>query len=95
MLDAQEAAKKMAAAFYELTVARQVVGASTNPLEKLKAAHRRVTVLSRIFLPLRDNAEFKAAYAREMAALRRQVACGDKSVKSGIELEVRLFSSPH
>jgi len=74
MLDPQDAAKKMAAAFYELTLAKAVPDASTSPQEKLKAAERRVTVLARIFLPLRDNAEFKAAYAREVAALRRQAA---------------------
>jgi hypothetical protein len=92
MLDPQDAAKKMAAAFYELTLAK--ADTSTNPPEKFKAAERRVTVLARIFLPLRDNAEFKAAYAREVAALRRQAACGDNNVDPGNGQQARLSSSP-
>jgi hypothetical protein len=80
MLDPQQAAKRMAATFHELTVARGVMDASTNPLETLRAAQRRVTVLARIFLPLHDNAEFKTAYTREMAALRR-AALGNKNAK--------------
>jgi hypothetical protein len=74
MLDPQDAAKKMATAFHELTLAKAAPDASTNPLNKFKAAQRRVTVLARIYLPLRDNAEFKAAYAREVAAWRRKAA---------------------
>jgi hypothetical protein len=83
MLDAQQAAKRMAAAFYELTLARQALDASTNPLTKFKTAQRRVTVLARIFLPLRENAEFNATYAREMAVLRRRDTCVGNNVKSG------------
>lgn len=94
MLDPQQAAKRMAATFYELTVARGVMDASTNPFEKLRAAQRRVTVLARIFLPLHDNTEFKTAYAREMAVLRRQVALGDKNAKSGSGPRGLLLSQP-
>lgn len=94
MLDAQQAAKKMAAAFHELTLTRGVMDASTNPLENLKAAQRRVMVLVRIFLPLRDNAEFKAAYACEMTALRRQAVGGGKSPKAESGAHARLSSLP-
>jgi hypothetical protein len=83
MLDAQHAAKKMAAAFYELTLARGCMALSAAPLEMIREAERRVTVLARIFLPLRDNAEFKTAYAREMAALRRRTGVRAKNEKSG------------
>jgi hypothetical protein len=93
MLDAKEAAKKMAAAFYELTLAK--ADASTNPVERFKAAQRRVTLLARIFLPLRDNAEFKAAYAREVAALRGQATCGGNNVSAESGQQARLSSSPH
>lgn len=93
MLDAEQAAKKMAAAFYELTLARAVQEASLNPLEKFKAAQRRVTVLARIFLPLRDNAEFKAAYAREVAALRCQAA-DSQGANSASGSHARLSSLP-
>ena len=86
MLDAQQAAKRMALAFYELTLAREPVDACTQ--ERFKAAQRRVTVLARIFLSLRDNAKFEAAYACEMAALRGQ------AVNPGSGPHRRLSSSP-
>jgi hypothetical protein len=87
MLDAQRSAKRLAAAFYELTLAKGMMDCSTNPLERFKAAERRVIVLARIFLPLCDDAEFKSAYAREMAVLRRQGALGDKNTKSGLRCD--------
>jgi len=62
--------------------------------KKLKAAHRRVTVLARIFLPLRDDREFKATYAREVAALRRQGAFDDKNAQVESEPQARLSLSP-
>jgi hypothetical protein len=94
MLDAQKAARKMAAAFYELTLARASSDASINRADKFKAAHRRVTVLARIFLPLRNSAEFKAAYAREVAALRRQTASASDASNAGSAQQARLSLSP-
>jgi hypothetical protein len=94
MLDAQQAAEKMAVAFYELTLARGVMALSVDPLQMIREPGRRVTVLARIFLPLRDNAEFKTAYAREMAALRRQAAVGGNEAKSPSGSRARRSSLP-
>jgi hypothetical protein len=94
MLDAQQSAKKMAAAFYELTLAKRAMALSINPSEMISEAERRVTVLARIFLPLRDNAEFKTAYAREMAALRSRAAGDLEGAKSASDSHTQLSSVP-
>lgn len=70
MLDIDEAAKKVAAASFE--VSRAKVGLrSPETAEKVKAAERRLTTLLRVFLGYKDDPEFIAAYQRELATLRR------------------------
>ena len=92
MLDPQQAAKRMAAAFHELALARQPMDACSEPVDRFKAARRRVTVLARIYLPLRDDAEFKAAYARELAALRGQDASSREKLNRDSGATVRCSS---
>jgi hypothetical protein len=65
MLDANEAAKKIAAASLEARRARTV---HADP-EKIKAAEHRLALLLRLFAGFKDDSDFKAAYKREIAAL--------------------------
>jgi hypothetical protein len=64
MLDANEAAKKIAAASLELNRAKEAKADS----KRVKAAERRLALLMRLFKGFKDDRAFRAAYDREIAA---------------------------
>jgi hypothetical protein len=75
MLDPHEAARKVAAASFALSRARQA-SSSPKAVRELKAAEQRLRFLLRIFVKFKDHAEFRAAYRHEMDALRAtNLAC--------------------
>lgn len=65
MQDANEAAKKIAAASLELKRAKEANADG----RKVREAERRLALLLRLFLAFRDDPAFQAAYQREIAAL--------------------------
>jgi len=67
MPDANEAARKIAAASLELRRAKEAHGDG----EKVRAAERRLALLLRLFIGLKDDPAFQATYRREMAALNK------------------------
>jgi hypothetical protein len=75
MIDASEAAQKIAAANVSI---RQAKMARPSPGydEKVKAAERRLAVLLRMYKGFQNDADFIAAYRREMTALVGEVEAG-------------------
>jgi len=66
MLDADEAAKKIAAATLELKRAKEAHADG----KRIKVAERRLALLLRLYAGLKDDPEFKTGYQREMAACK-------------------------
>ena len=67
MPDANEAARKIAAASLEVKRAKETHGNG----EKVRAAESRLALLLRLFIGFKDDPAFQAAYDREMAALSK------------------------
>jgi hypothetical protein len=84
MIDALEAAQKIAAANFGI---RQAKMARPSPGQeaKVKMAERRLEVLLSVYKNFKDDPAFIAAYRREMSALGAEV---DPSIDSGAERPV-------
>jgi hypothetical protein len=67
MPDANEAARKIAAASLEVRRAKEEHGDG----EKIRAAERRLALLLRLFIGFKDDPAFQTAYQREMAVLSK------------------------
>lgn len=67
MPDANEAARKIAAASLEVRCAKEAQGDG----EKVRAGERRLALLLRLYTGFKDDPAFQAAYRREMAALSK------------------------
>lgn len=67
MPDANEAARKIAAASVELKRAKEANADG----KKIKEAERRLALLLRLFAAFKDDPAFQAAYQREITELRK------------------------
>ena len=67
MPDANEAARKIAAASLELKRAKEANADG----KKVREAERRLALLMRLFMGFKDDPAFQAAYQRELAELRK------------------------
>jgi len=67
MPDANEAARKIAAASLEVRRAKETPGDG----QKVRAAERRLALLLRLYIGFKDDPAFQAAYRREMAVLSK------------------------
>jgi hypothetical protein len=90
MIDAPEAAQKIAAANVGI---RQAKMARPSPGQeaKVKMAERRLAVLLRVYKSFKDDPEFIAAYRREMSALGAEV---EPSIDSEAERPVVGAEAP-
>jgi hypothetical protein len=68
MLDANEAAQKIAAATIDVQQAKMAQPSRGNH-GKLKTAERRLATLLALFIGFKDDPRFKSAYQREMSGL--------------------------
>jgi len=71
MLDASEAAQKIADATIAVRIAK-LARPSPGNHEKLKTAERRLATLLTLFVGLSDDPDFNEEYRRKMAALSEQ-----------------------
>jgi hypothetical protein len=84
MIDAREAAHKLAAANAGIRQAK-MARPSPGHEAKVKMAERRLAVLLRLYKAFKDHPDFIAAYRREMSALGGEV---EHSIDSGAERPV-------
>ena len=68
MIDASQAAQKIAAAAVGIERARKALP-SPEYNAKIRAAERRLSTLLRVYKSFKDHPDFIAAYRREMSAL--------------------------
>jgi hypothetical protein len=80
MLDPQDAAKKLAAASFQVSKAKSAPRAVGGL--NVKAAERRFALLLRMCLSFKDHPEFNEAYRRELAALHK-AGSPEESAESG------------
>jgi hypothetical protein len=71
MVNANEAAQKIAAATVDVRQAKMAQPSRGN-CEKLKTAERRLATLLTLFVGFKNDPRFNAAYRREMSTLGEQ-----------------------